>query len=161
MHSQTSEAIKTTPPLSQITDSLDKAMEQNRELLSEMTRFTKEETFRFANRRLERTEQAVEQIHGCRGISGLFNAQHEWLRDLMQDYTDQSLRYAELFRTLGQNAQSHVRAVAGEMSEKVRAEMEEAGHDAQHAADEASSVNGQVSAGGEIYRQGDAPYQPH
>ena len=45
--------------------------------------------------------------------------------------------------------------------EKVRAEMEEAGHDAQHAADEASSVNGQVSARRQnLSSRATPPYQP-
>jgi hypothetical protein len=144
-------AAKAAPPVTHLTDSIDKALDHNVELFTEMTRFTKGETFRFASKRLEHTEQAVEQFHACQGISGLLHAQHEWLRAIMQDYTDQSLRYAELFRTLGMNAQSHARAVAEDIGEKAKAEMKDLDRDAHKAAD------GQMPAA-QAYNQ--AGYQP-
>ena len=89
--------------VSQLSESLAQAGEHQRALIQEMTQFAKEEGLRFANLRLERNGTAMDKLQSCHGLPGLIGVQQEWLRDLLQDYASQNLRFAGAFRGLAQN----------------------------------------------------------
>jgi hypothetical protein len=87
----------------QFSESLAQASENQRVLIQEMTQFAKEEGLRFANLRLERNGAAMDKLQSCQGLPGLIGVQQEWLRDFLQDYASQNLRFAGAFRGLAQN----------------------------------------------------------
>ena len=89
--------------VSQLSESLAHTAEHQRALVQEMTQFAKEEGLRFANLRLERNGAVMDKLQSCHGLPGLLGVQQEWLRDLLQDYANQNLRFAGAFRGLTQN----------------------------------------------------------
>lgn len=94
--------------IAQLSHSLEKTLDQNRTLLAEMARFTKDESMRFAHLQLEHADQAFAHFRGRQDLAGLIGAQQEWFKEMMQDYAAQSLRCAEMFHTLTRHVQSHV-----------------------------------------------------
>lgn len=89
--------------VSQLGQSLAQTAESGRALVEEMTLFAKDESLRFVNLRLERNGTALDRLQNCQGIPGLIGVQQEWLRDLLQDYTGQSMRWMGALRGLTRN----------------------------------------------------------
>ena len=52
---------------------------------------------------VERNGAALDRLQNCQGIPGLIGVQQEWLRDLLQDYTGQSMRWMGAWRGLTRN----------------------------------------------------------
>ena len=89
--------------VSQLGQSLAQTAESATALVEEMTLFAKDESLRFVNLRLERNGAALDRLQNCQGIPGLIGVQQEWLRDLLQDYTGQSMRWMGALRGLTRN----------------------------------------------------------
>lgn len=90
--------------VSQLSESMAHTAESQRALIQEMAQFTKDESLRFFNLRLERNGQALDKLQHCSGIPGLLSVQQEWLRDLMQDYMSHNMRIVSALRGLTHNA---------------------------------------------------------
>jgi hypothetical protein len=94
--------------VSQLGESLSQTLaqtaESQRSLVKEMTGFAKDESLRFVNLRLERNGAALDKLQHCHGIPGLIGVQQEWLHDLLEDYTGQSMRMLGAWRGLTKNA---------------------------------------------------------
>jgi len=115
--------------LAQLSRSLEKALDQNRSLLEDMARFTKDESLRLAHMQLDQAGNAFTHFQERRDIGDLFGAQQEWARQVMQEYATLGLHYAEMFRTMTQHVQAHVESAAGEFQQRAEEEAEDLGHD--------------------------------
>ena len=113
--------------IAQLSQSLEKTLTQNRCLFEEMTRFTKDESLRLAHAQLDRADQAFAYFRERRDLSGLIDAQQEWVRQMMQDYASLSLRYAEMFHGLAKHVQSHVRHAASDVQHEAEDMAEDLG----------------------------------
>jgi hypothetical protein len=100
--------------INQLSQSLEKTLNQNRTLFDEMTRFTRDESLRLAHAQLDHANLAFSHFRERRDLSGLIGAQQEWMKQMMQEYASLSLRYAEMFHTLAQHVQSHVQHAASD-----------------------------------------------
>ncbi len=112
---QTSHSANDVSPreaIAGLNQTLEKSFDQNRALLSEMARFAQNESLRFVQLQLDHAHHAFAQLDDHRDWRTLIGAQQEWVRDLMQDYAAQSLRYAEIFRSLAGRVQEQARHVA-------------------------------------------------
>ena len=94
--------------------SLEMALGQNRTLLEDMMRFTRDESIRLARMHLDHAGLAFAQLHERRDFGSLAGAQQEWVKQAMQEYAALGLRYAEMSQGLTQQVQSHVQAAASE-----------------------------------------------
>ena len=112
---------------SQLSHSLEKTLTQNRALFDEMARFTKTETLRFAHLQLDHAGHAFAHLRERHDLSGLIGAQQEWAKQMMQEYANLSLRYAEMFHTLTQHVQSHVESAASDLRHQADAVAEDLG----------------------------------
>jgi hypothetical protein len=122
--------------------SVEKTLDQNRALLTEMAHFTKTESMRMAQRNLDHANHAIAHFDERRDLTGLIEAQQEWIKEMMQDYAALSLRYAEMFRSLtdsmrhrAEHAASEFADDAEESAEALRHAGEAAMHEAQRAAE--------------------------
>ena len=111
--------------IAQLSHSLEKTLDQNRTLLTEMARFTKDESRRLAHMQLEYADHAFAKIHNGRNLTGLLDAQQEWIRQMMQEYASLSLRYAEMFHALTQHVRSHVENAGRAFQHQVQDEMDD------------------------------------
>ena len=100
--------------IAHLTHSLEMALGQNRTLLEDMARFTREESLRLARMQLDHAGAAFAQLHDRHDFSGLVSAPQEWLKQAMQEYANLGLRYAEMFQGLTQQVQSHIQAAASD-----------------------------------------------
>jgi hypothetical protein len=116
--------------VSQLTESLTQAAQNQRALLQEMTSFAKDESVRFFHLRLERNEAALEKMQHCVGLPGLIGVQQEWLRDFVQDFIGQNMRLAGALRGAGHDAM----ATATEAAEHNLDRMQEGAQDMAHQA---------------------------
>lgn len=98
--------------VSQLTESLAQAAQNQRALLQEMTSFAKDESVRFFNLRLERNEAALEKMQHCVGLPGLIGVQQEWLRDFVQDFIGQNMRMAGALRGAAHDTMATATAAA-------------------------------------------------
>jgi len=89
--------------VSQLGQSMAQTAESGRALVQEMTVFAKDESLRFVSLRLERNGAALDKLQNCPGIPGLIGVQQEWMRDLLQDYSSQSMRWMGALRGLTRN----------------------------------------------------------
>jgi hypothetical protein len=105
--------------VTQLSRALENALEQNRKLFEEITRFTKDETLRLAHNQMNHAGQAFSHFREREGMGGLIGAQQEWIKQMMQEYANLSLRYAEMFRTLTQHMQSHVESATSDFKQRV------------------------------------------
>jgi hypothetical protein len=103
--------------VSKLDQSLEKILDQNRIFFEEMTRMARQESLRFAALRLERMSQAVDHLHDFHGFGGLVSTQHEFLRELMQDYASQGMRIAERLCQLTTHSLATARDAAQESGE--------------------------------------------
>jgi len=115
-----------TQALSQLGETMAQTAESHRILAQEMTIFAKDESLRFLNLRLERNGQALDRLQNCHGIPGLIGVQQEWLRDLVQDYTSQSMRLMGAMRGLTKNVMASAVETASENIDRMQQDAGEA-----------------------------------
>lgn len=96
--------------------SVEKTLDQNRALLTEMAQFTKAESLRLVQRNLEHANHALAHFDERRDLTGLIEAQQEWIKEMMQDYATHSLHYAEMFRTLTDSMRQRAQHAASEFA---------------------------------------------
>jgi hypothetical protein len=111
--------------IAHLSHSLEMALGQNRVLLEEMVRFTRDESIRLARMQLDHAGTAFAQLHERRDLSALVGAQQEWLKQTMQEYATLGLRYAEMVQGLTQQVQSHVQAAASDLGHQAAEEAED------------------------------------
>lgn len=122
--------------------SFETALDQNRALFAEMARFAKDESLRIAHKHLEHADHAFAHLQDGRSFTGLIGAQQEWIRDMMQEYATQSLRYAEMFHTMTRRVQSHVESAAGDLRKQAEDEIESLDRQAGEMPDTRAAMNG-------------------
>ncbi|MEO8300152.1 MAG: hypothetical protein ABI608_00080 [Rhizomicrobium sp.] len=123
--------------VSQLGQSLAQTAQSGRALVQEMTVFAKDESLRFVTLRLERNGAVLDKLQNCQGVPGLIGAHQEWLRDFLQDYTSQSMRFMGALRGLTRN----VMETAGESAAENIDHMK---HDATEVMDQAGQQMDQM-----------------
>ena len=123
--------------ISQLGETMAQTAESHRVLAQEMTTFAKDESLRFMNLRLERNGQAMDKLQNCVGLPGLIGVQQEWLRDLLQDYTSQSMRLMGAMRGLTKNVMASAVETASENIDRMQQEAGDAMNRASDAMDKA------------------------
>ena len=116
---QTSDSVNESSPqdaIQTLRQSVEKTLDQNRVLLTEIAHFTKAESLRLAQRNLDHATHAFAHFDGRRDLAGLIEAQQEWIKQMMQDYATQSLHYAEMFQNLTQGLRNHAEHAASEFA---------------------------------------------
>lgn len=126
--------------VSQFSDSLTQAGESHRALVQEMTSFAKEEAKRFFNLRLERNNAALDKLSNSNGLTGIIGVQQEWLRDLMQDYTSQQMRFASTLQGITHNVMTSAGEAASHNIERMQQQASEMTHQAEEAVHHAQDV---------------------
>lgn len=107
--------------------SLERTMDQNRVLFSEIARFTQNESLRLAQLNLEHANHAFAHFDDRRNLAGLIGAQQEWIREMMQEYANQSLHYAEMFRSLAEGVRHQAEHAVSELGSEAEAMAAETG----------------------------------
>jgi ElaB/YqjD/DUF883 family membrane-anchored ribosome-binding protein len=130
--------------VSQLGQSLTQSAESGRALIQEMTVFAKDESLRFASLRLERNGAALDKLQHCQGIPGLIGVQQEWLRDFLQDYTSQSMRFMGTLRGLTRNVMEKATENAADTIDRMQHEAGDAMHQAETAMDQAGQQINQM-----------------
>lgn len=113
--------------IAHLSHSLEMALGQNRTLLEDMVRFTRDESLRLARMQLDHAGSAFAQLHDRHDLSALVGAQQEWIKQAMNEYATLGLRYAEMVQGLTQQVQSHVQAAASDLGHQAAEEVEELG----------------------------------
>jgi hypothetical protein len=139
--------------VSQLSESLARAGESQRLLAQELSVFAKDESLRFMNLRLERNGQALDKLQNCHGLPGLIGVQQEWLRDLLQDYTSQSMRVMSAMRGLTKNVMTSAVETASENIDRMQHEAGDAMNRAGDAMDRASEQMGHAVQQANAYVQ--------
>lgn len=144
-----------TAPLkaaSDLTACLTEAAGKNRAMLEEMAQFTRDESLRFFQRRLDRATAAIGKLQEAHSAAGMIGVQQEWLRDLFQDYAAQQMRLAGLMRALTQDAFDRCHQVAGmglrsmrEAAGAMSGQMREAAEEVQVTAEEMAAMPGEMA----------------
>jgi hypothetical protein len=136
---QASQSVHESPrdAIAGLSQSLEKTFDQNRVLWSEMARFTKNESLRFVQLQLDHAHHAFARLDDRRDLSGLLGAQQEWLKEMMQDYAAQSLRYAEMLRTLAAKTRDKAEQTGTDLGTEARQEMENLAQDVEKKARQA------------------------
>ena len=80
--------------IAHLSHSLEMALGQNRALLEDMVRFTRDESLRLARMQLDHVGNAFAQMHDRHDLSALVGAQQEWIKQAMYEYATLGLRYA-------------------------------------------------------------------
>jgi len=124
-----------------LSQSLEKTLDQNRVLFSEIARFTKDESLRLIQRQLDHAGHALTWFDGRRDFSTLIGEQQEWITEVMRDYADQSLRCAEMFRSLAERMHGASEQAASEF----HAAAEEDGEDLVRAGEAMADRVGQAA----------------
>jgi hypothetical protein len=101
--------------IAHLSHSLETALGQNRILLEDMVRFTRDESLRLARMQLDHAGNAFAQLHDRHDLSALVRAQQEWIKQAMNEYAALGLRYAEMVQGLTQQVHSHVQAAASDL----------------------------------------------
>jgi hypothetical protein len=130
--------------VSQLGESLAQTAESQRALVQEMTLFTKDESLRFVNLRLERNGAALDRLQNCQGVPGLINAQQEWLRDFLQDYTSQSMRVMGALRGLTKNVVETAVGNASDNIDRMQQGASDVVHQASHVLNQAGEQVSQM-----------------
>lgn len=113
--------------IAHLSHSLEMALGQNRALLEDMVRFTRDESLRLARMQLDHAGTAFAQMHDRHDLSALVGAQQEWIKQAMNEYAALGLRYAEMVQGLTQQVQSHVQAAASEFGHQAAEDAEDLG----------------------------------
>ena len=111
--------------------SVERTLDQNRALLAEMAHFTKTESLRLAQRNLDHANHAVAHFDERRDLTGLIEAQQQWVKEMMQDCAAQGLHYAEMFRSLSEGMRSRAEQAASDLVTEARESAEEFGKKSQ------------------------------
>jgi hypothetical protein len=115
-----------TQAISQLGETMAQTAESHRILAQEMTTFAKDESLRFMNLRLERNGHALDKLQNCVGLPGLIGVQQEWLRNLVQDYTSQSMRLMGAMRGVTKNVMTSAVETASENIDRMQQDAGEA-----------------------------------
>jgi hypothetical protein len=102
-----------------------RVMNQNWSLFQKTVQAMHEESLHFFNRRLEHTSQIMENSRDLQGVSGLMQLQHEWMRDLARDYSEQTTRFANLIRHLAVDSTERFVEASSEVLERSESELGE------------------------------------
>jgi ElaB/YqjD/DUF883 family membrane-anchored ribosome-binding protein len=140
--------------VSQLGQNMAQTAESSRALVEEMTLFAKDESLRFVSLRLERNGAVLDRLQTCQGIPGLIGVQQEWLRDLLQDYTSQTMRLMGAMRGLTKNAMETAAEKAADSIDRMQHQAGEAIHQAQDAMDQADQQMNQMVQDTDNYVQG-------
>ena len=108
--------------VSQLGQSMAQTAESGRALVQEMTVFAKDESLRFVSLRLDRNGAALDRLQNCQGVPGLIGVQQEWLRDLLQDYTGQGMRWMDALRGLTRNVMEKATQSAADNNDRAQDE---------------------------------------
>ena len=130
--------------VSQLGQSLAQTAESGRALAQDIAHYAKDESLRFVNLRLERNGAALDRLQNCQGIPGLIGVQQEWLRDLLQDYTSQSMRWMGAWRGLTRNVMETAAENTAETIDRVQDDAGEAIQQAGDAVDQAGEQMNQM-----------------
>ena len=117
--------------VSQLGQSLAQTAESGRALVEGIGIFAKDESLRFVNLRLERNGAAMDRLQNCAGLPGMIGVQQEWLRDLLQDYTGQSMRWMGALRGLTRNVVEKATESAAENIERMQHQAGDVVHQAE------------------------------
>ena len=99
---------KSVEPPSRALDGIQKTFQetlaQQRRLWDQVSQFAKDESLHFAKQQTDFAKESLETLQGSKSPQDVLVRQQEWLRRLVKDYADQSLRYTEMFQSLARNA---------------------------------------------------------
>jgi len=123
----------TDQTVSQLGQSLAQTAESGRALVEGMSIFAKDESLRFVNLRLERNGAVLDKLQTCAGLPGLIGVQQEWLRDLLQDYTGQNMRWMGALRGLTRNVMEKATESAAGNIDRMQHQASDAVHQAEDA----------------------------
>jgi len=84
--------------------SFEQALQQQRSLWEQVSRFARDESYRFGSLQLEHANKALETLNSSADMPALISAQQGLLRDMVRGYADQSIRYSEMLRDLSNSA---------------------------------------------------------
>ncbi|HEY3637997.1 MAG TPA: hypothetical protein VGK90_07565 [Rhizomicrobium sp.] len=101
-------------------------MDHNWSMFQKIMHAMREESFQFVNRRLDQTTQAIESSRESGGISNLLAIQQEWIVNFVEDYAEQTKRFAEMVRDLAEEETSNISRTASEVTERGREAVETA-----------------------------------
>jgi hypothetical protein len=128
--------------------SVSKALDYNRSLIEETTEFAVSESRNFINLRLERAQQALTRLESC-NVSDLAGVQQAWMRDLLQDYADQGVRYAQALQDAARKSMAAAMAIQQPLAAKAHETARETVHDmadeAQHMAQDAQHAGADMA----------------
>jgi len=117
--------------VSQLGQSLAQTAESGRALVEGISVFAKDESLRFVNLRLERNGAAMDRLQTCAGLPGVIGVQQEWLRDLLQDYSGQSMRWMNALRGLTRNVMEKAAESAADNIDHMQHQASNAVHQAE------------------------------
>jgi hypothetical protein len=136
--------------VSQLSEQMAQAAESHRAFLTEITTFTKDESLRFVNLRIDRNSQALNKMQSAQGLAGLIGVQQEWLRELMQDYAEFGQRTAQAYRGVAQTVAAKATDAASQAVDRAHAKAQDTLHQsAQAVADAQNHVQAAVQNAGE------------
>jgi hypothetical protein len=129
--------------------SIAESLDRQRSLWQEVSRIATNETTQFTKRRLAKTTSAFQSLKvDSSAPYGAVVSQQQWLHELVKDYTDQSLRYTKMLRSLAMDAFSielaKGREAVDEGEEVVRAEASDAVETIQNANEDAIELGSHV-----------------
>ena len=130
--------------VSQLSQNLAQTAESGRVLVQEMTIFAKDESLRFVSLRLERNGTALDKLQNCPGLPGLIGVQQEWLRDLLQDYASQGMRWMGAMRGLTRNVMEKATESAADNIDRMQDEVRDVMHQAEDATRHAENTGYQA-----------------
>lgn len=128
----------------QLGQSLAQSAESGRALVEGISIFAKDESLRFVNLRLERNGAAMDRLQTCAGIPGVIGVQQEWLRDLLQDYSSQSMRWMSALRGLTRNVMENATESAADNIDPMQHQAGDAVHQAEDAVHHAQDMGYQA-----------------
>jgi len=117
--------------VSQLGQSMAQTAESGRALVQDMTIYAKDESLRFVSLRLERNGAVLDKLQNFQGVPGLIGVQQEWLRDLLQDYTGQSMRWMGALRGLTRNVVEKATESAAENIDRMQHQASDVVHQAE------------------------------
>jgi hypothetical protein len=130
--------------VSQLGQSMAQTAESGRALVQEVTVFAKDESLRFVSLRLERNGAALDKLQNFQGVPGLIGVQQEWLRDLLQDYAGQSMRWMGALRGLTRNVMEKATQSAAENIDRMQHQASDVMHQAADATRRAENTGYQA-----------------
>ena len=117
--------------VSQLGQSMAQTAESGRALVQDMTIYAKDESLRFVSLRLERNGAVLDKLQNFQGVPGLIGVQQEWLRDLLQDYTGQGMRWMGALRGLTRNVVEKATESAAENIDRMQHQAGDVVHQAE------------------------------